>query len=393
MDQFLSRKILETALLCADQPMRIGDLRKLFTDLDEVDNDVIKQQLQVLQDEWAEKGLELSQLASGWRFQSRPDMQKYLERLNPEKPPKYSRAVMETLAIIAWRQPVTRGDIEDIRGVTVSSQIIKTLEERGWIDVLGHRDAPGRPALLGTTKQFLDDLGLKALDDLPVLESGEAGMPDLSGLDMNITLAAHSAEEQVESTAVSDEAMTHATESDESAVMDPDGVGPQAKSSQVDDGSVLLDATVADSEEHPFDAADSSDSEPVVVESEEGESEQGESAAVDCATVAAPDAPASLVRDEADEPGCVSDTADSAVEQDASDIENTREHVADSDVAKDVTVAQKIASVAQEAPVQLNVSPVSQNGQSNDHTVDPADEISSEREANDNQNDDLKNKT
>lgn len=199
MDQSLSLKILETALLCADQPMKIGDLRKLFTDLDDVENDVIKQQLQVLQDEWAEKGLELSELASGWRFQSRPEMQKYLERLNPEKPPKYSRAVMETLAIIAWRQPVTRGDIEDIRGVTVSSQIIKTLEERGWIDVLGHRDAPGRPALLGTTKQFLDDLGLKALDDLPALEGGEAGMPDLSALDMDITLSATEAQAQVES--------------------------------------------------------------------------------------------------------------------------------------------------------------------------------------------------
>ena len=199
MDQSLSLKILETALLCADQPMKISDLRKLFADLDEVENDVIKQQLQVLQDEWAEKGLELSELASGWRFQSRPEMQKYLERLNPEKPPKYSRAVMETLAIIAWRQPVTRGDIEDIRGVTVSSQIIKTLEERGWIDVLGHRDAPGRPALLGTTKQFLDDLGLKALDDLPALEGGEAGLPDLSALDMDITLSAIETDAQVES--------------------------------------------------------------------------------------------------------------------------------------------------------------------------------------------------
>jgi len=171
MDEYLIRNVLEAALLCAQQPMKVSDLAKLFAESDEVKNDVIKQQLLNLQDAWSNKGLELTQLASGWRFQSRPQMQKYLERLNPEKPPKYSRAVLETLAIIAWRQPVTRGDIEDIRGVTVSSQIIKTLEERGWIEVLGHRDAPGRPALLGTTKQFLDDLGLKALDELPGLAS------------------------------------------------------------------------------------------------------------------------------------------------------------------------------------------------------------------------------
>ncbi|GAA4407623.1 hypothetical protein GCM10011450_07220 [Advenella faeciporci] len=171
MDEHLIRNVLEAALLCAQQPMRVSDLAKLFAESDEVKIDVIKQQLLNLQDAWSNKGLELAQLASGWRFQSRPQMQKYLERLNPEKPPKYSRAVLETLAIIAWRQPVTRGDIEDIRGVTVSSQIIKTLEERGWIEVLGHRDAPGRPALLGTTKQFLDDLGLKALDELPGLAS------------------------------------------------------------------------------------------------------------------------------------------------------------------------------------------------------------------------------
>lgn len=155
MNEDLMQNVLEAALLCAQQPMKVSDLAKLFTEIDDVKNDVIKQQLTKLQDVWSNKGLELAQLASGWRFQSRPEMQKYLERLNPEKPPKYSRAVMETLAIIAWRQPVTRGDIEDIRGVTVSSQIIKTLEERGWIEVLGHRDAPGRPALFGTTKHFL----------------------------------------------------------------------------------------------------------------------------------------------------------------------------------------------------------------------------------------------
>lgn len=161
-------RVLEAALLCAEAPLPISELRRLFPD--NIAPDDIRRLLSVLQLDWSEKGLELVSLASGWRFQSRPEMQKYLERLNPEKPPRYSRAVLETLAIIAWRQPVTRGDIEDIRGVTVSSQIVRTLEDRGWIEVLGHRDAPGRPALLGTTRQFLDDLGLRSLDDLPELE-------------------------------------------------------------------------------------------------------------------------------------------------------------------------------------------------------------------------------
>ena len=174
-------RVLETALLCAEAPLSITELRKLFPQ--GVSSDDIRRLLSVLQLDWSEKGLELVNLASGWRFQSRPEMQKFLERLNPEKPPRYSRAVLETLAIIAWRQPVTRGDIEDIRGVTVSSQIVKTLEERGWIEVLGHRDAPGRPALFGTTRQFLDDLGLRSLDDLPELEP-QGGLQVLEGLSL-----------------------------------------------------------------------------------------------------------------------------------------------------------------------------------------------------------------
>ena len=175
--------MLETALLCAVQPMQLSDMRKLFGDDEQFDNSKLRGLLETLQANWADGGLELVQLASGWRFQSRPHMQRYLERLSPEKPPKYSRAVMETLAIVAWRQPVTRGDIEDIRGVTVSSQIVKALEDRGWIEVIGHRDAPGRPALFGTTRQFLDDLGLRALDELPPLESAQAAAA-LAGLDL-----------------------------------------------------------------------------------------------------------------------------------------------------------------------------------------------------------------
>jgi len=166
--------ILETALLCATEPMPLGMLRQLFSD-EELEVKRLTELLHVLQQSWEDKGMTLVSLASGWRFQSRPEMQRYLQRLSPERPPKYSRALLETLAIIAWRQPVTRGDIEDIRGVTVSSQIIRTLEERGWIETIGHRDAPGRPAMLGTTRQFLDDMGLKTLQDLPRIDHVDGG--------------------------------------------------------------------------------------------------------------------------------------------------------------------------------------------------------------------------
>src|SRR5690554_796157 len=174
MDDAEILRILETALLCAGQPLSVIGLARLFSG--DVQADDVRRHLAVLQLDWESRGLELVQVADGWRFQSRPQMQVYLARLNPERAPRYSRAVLETLAIIAWRQPVTRGDIEDIRGVTVSTQIIRTLEERGWIETLGHRDAPGRPALLGTTRQFLNDLGLKALDELPALETGDPAL-------------------------------------------------------------------------------------------------------------------------------------------------------------------------------------------------------------------------
>jgi len=160
--------VLETVLLASQEPVSLNDLRKLFDE--ELSTETLRKLLEELRQDWLGRGVELVNVATGWRFQTKPEFQKYLERLSPEKPPKYSRAVMETLAIIAYKQPVTRGDIEEIRGVVVSSQILKTLEDRGWIDVVGHRDVPGRPALFATTKDFLNDLNLRSLQELPALE-------------------------------------------------------------------------------------------------------------------------------------------------------------------------------------------------------------------------------
>jgi len=169
-----AKRVLETALLCAHEPLTINTMKKLFVDSsdqeDLVGADTIKLMLEEVRQDWSEKGIMLVSLSTGWRFQSRPEMRAFIDRLNPEKPPKYSRATLETLAIIAYRQPVTRGDIEEIRGVAVASQMVKTLEDRGWIETIGHREVPGRPALFATTKQFLSDLGLASLDQLPPLQ-------------------------------------------------------------------------------------------------------------------------------------------------------------------------------------------------------------------------------
>lgn len=178
-----AKRVLETALICAAQPLSVRELRTLFDDV--LGADTVKTLLLQLQQEWCGCGVELVAVASGWRFQSRPEMRPYLDRLHPEKPPRYTRAALETLAIIAYRQPVTRGDIEDIRGVTVNSLIIKQLEDRGWVEVIGHRETLGRPALLATTRQFLDDLGLHSLDQLPELAAAgsDAVLQTLSALE------------------------------------------------------------------------------------------------------------------------------------------------------------------------------------------------------------------
>jgi len=166
-----AKRVLEGALLCAARPLTVTELRQVFADDVDVSADTVRALLETLRQEWKGRSVELATLASGWRFQSAPDVARFVMRLYPEKTPRYSRAVMETLAIIAYRQPVTRGDIEEIRGVTVSPQIVRTLEERGWIDQVGVRDVPGRPALFATTRQFLDDVGLRALAELPPLDA------------------------------------------------------------------------------------------------------------------------------------------------------------------------------------------------------------------------------
>ncbi len=174
-------RILEAALLCSHQPMSLREMRQLFDDT--VSADGVLAMLGCIREQWSGRGVELVEVGTGWRFQTRPDVQAHLDRLNPEKPPKYSRATLETLAIVAYKQPVTRGDIEDIRGVTVSSHIVKQLEDRGWVEVIGHRDAPGRPALFATTRQFLDDMGLSSLAQLPTLDGLPVSQALLPGLD------------------------------------------------------------------------------------------------------------------------------------------------------------------------------------------------------------------
>lgn len=169
MNTMDAKRVLETALICAQQPLPLRELGVLFDGA--LTTDSLRMLLEDLQNEWSLRGVELVHVASGWRFQSRPGMREYLDRLHPEKPPRYSRAVLETLAIVAYRQPVTRGDMEDIRGVTINSMILKQLEDRGWVEVIGHRETVGRPALYATTRQFLDDLGVESLDQLPAMDS------------------------------------------------------------------------------------------------------------------------------------------------------------------------------------------------------------------------------
>jgi len=187
------KRVLETALLTSSEPLSLAELKKLSDE--PLDNRQLEALLEEIAQDWQERGVELTRVASGWRFRAKPEMQRYLDRLNPQKPPRYSRAVLETLAIIAYHQPVTRGDIEEIRGVAVSSQILKTLETRGWVEVIGTRDTPGKPELFATTGQLLDDLNLRALQELPsldeigVLLEQESTAPDAPQISVTATVA------------------------------------------------------------------------------------------------------------------------------------------------------------------------------------------------------------
>jgi len=184
MNTTQAKRVLETALICSAQPLNVRDMEQLFDQA--LAADTLKQLLADLQLEWSGRGVELVRVATGWRFQSRPELRPYLDRLNPEKPPRYTRATLETLAIIAYRQPVTRGDMEEIRGVTINSTLIKQLEDRGWVEVIGHRETVGRPALFATTRQFLDDLGLSSLDQLPPLDATGVQESALGRLDLEV---------------------------------------------------------------------------------------------------------------------------------------------------------------------------------------------------------------
>lgn len=190
LDIALLKRVVETALLTSPEALTLNDLKRMFP-RGATNNEFMRKLLDDIRGEWEGRGVELVAVASGWRFRSRPELQRYLDKLNPQKAPKYSRAVMETLTIIAYRQPVTRGDIEDIRGVVVTSNIIKTLEARGWIDVIGHREVPGRPAIYATTKQFLDDLGLRSLEELPPLDDLGALVEDSGAAQLEMNMPGH----------------------------------------------------------------------------------------------------------------------------------------------------------------------------------------------------------
>jgi segregation and condensation protein B len=262
MDTVEAKKVLETALLCTHEPLSLQDMKKLFTaegvDTETADTETIKALLEELREDWSGKGIEVVKLSSGWRFQSRPEMKVYLDRLNPEKPQRYTRATLETLAIIAYRQPVTRGDIEDIRGVTVNSQTIKMLEDRGWIEAVGHRDVPGRPALFATTKHFLDDLGLDSLNQLPSLQ--QAGSEELQAGTLVAALEAGFPLQQDESAgrnagAAGDE-NDQVAQYEASPAKDDNAITTPAVTGDTDNESDSLEAAVAVAAEEGAVAAD-----------------------------------------------------------------------------------------------------------------------------------------
>jgi segregation and condensation protein B len=241
------KRVLEAALLAADSPLSLREMRRMFEQ--ELSEDMLRRALDELKTNWEGRGTELVQVAEGWRFQTRPDMQPYLARMRNEKPPRYSRAVLETLAIIAYRQPVTRGDVEDIRGVSVNAQIIKTLEERGWIEAVGHRDVPGRPALFATTPRFLSDLGLRSLQELPPLEE----LGNLLAPDTAVTpeeLEEVSAERVADETTVAEVQATEESHEEAEVVTDSNRISSVETESELDPDSEKQALAAAPSQHH-----------------------------------------------------------------------------------------------------------------------------------------------
>ena len=244
--------VLETALLASQQPLTLADLRRMFDE--DIAADTLRKLLDELREDWKDRGVELVNVASGWRFQTRPDFQRLIDRITPEKAPRYSRAVLETLAIIAYRQPVTRGDIEAIRGVTVSTGIMKALEARGWIDVVGHREVAGRPAIYATTRSFLDDLGLRTLQELPPLDeiAKTLDLPDIPETkeEPAAPSAAHALDpdhETFEPEAESEGGGADAGEDSESGEVEPGAVGTESPDGQADEGESEPDDPEAES--------------------------------------------------------------------------------------------------------------------------------------------------
>lgn len=285
-----AKRVLETALLCAPEPLTVNTMKKLFQDADDqgdvVGADTIKLMLEGLRNDWSDKGIELVALSTGWRFQSKPEMRAYIDRLNPEKPPKYSRATLETLAIIAYRQPVTRGDIEEIRGVTVASQMIKTLEDRGWIETIGHRDVPGRPSLFATTKQFLDDLGLSSLDQLPPLQqvtkdATEEAVPELTALDEGMFAAVNEA--AAENAADNAKVAEAATIAADDGVVTDDYASTEIVSTELAPNEI--EVSRVDAELASVEDADVTPDMPMEVEQEDVADQVHDTAAADVATV------------------------------------------------------------------------------------------------------------
>lgn len=238
-----AKRVLEGALLCAARPLTVSELRLVFADDVEVSPDTVRVLLETLRAEWKGRSVELAAVASGWRFQSAPDVARFVMRLYPEKTPRYSRAVMETLAIIAYRQPVTRGDIEEIRGVTVSAQIIRTLEERGWIDQVGVKDVPGRPALFATTRQFLDDVGLRALGELPNIDADEV-FDSLPAVGSTVSQAAAAEPSSADSVPVDSLEVRSAEADSASAESGTGGLGPDAVEDPVQNSPVTVNPAV-----------------------------------------------------------------------------------------------------------------------------------------------------